>query len=94
MLALAHYVERLVEAGEIESYAEAARVLGLTRARLTQVMGLVLLAPEVQERVLMGELRTTERELRGVVNEVEWEAMPSSFSVGSDEQTNSRQPCA
>lgn len=71
-LALAHHVERLVEAGEIDSYAEAARALGLTRARLTQVMNLLLLAPEVQERVLTGELRATERALRGVVGEAEW----------------------
>ena len=55
MLALAHYIERLVEAGELTSYAEAARVLGLTRARLTQVMNLLLLAPEIQIRILAGE---------------------------------------
>ena len=40
MLALAHHVERLIEAGELTGYADAARGLGLTRARLTQVMNL------------------------------------------------------
>ena len=72
MLALAHYVERLVDAGELESYAAAAHALGLTRARLTQVMKLVLLAPKIQERILLEDTRTSERALRSVVGEIEW----------------------
>lgn len=72
MLALAYHVERLIEAGELAGYAEAARILGLTRARFTQIMGLLLLAPEIQGRLLLGELRVTERALRHVVGEVEW----------------------
>ena len=72
MLALAHHVERLVEAGELTGYAEAARSLGLTRARLTQVMGLLLLAPEIQERLLVGQVQVTERRLRCVVAEPDW----------------------
>ncbi len=72
MLALAHHVERLVEAGELSGYAEAARALGVTRARMTQVMKLVLLAPEVQRRVVTGEMPATERALRGLVQAPEW----------------------
>ena len=52
MLALAHYIERLVEAGELSGYAEAAKALGLTRARVTQVMDLLYLAPDIQEEIL------------------------------------------
>ncbi len=66
-------VERLVEAGELESYSVAADTLGLTRARLTQVMGLLLLAPEIQERILTGDLRASERALRRAVGESAWE---------------------
>ncbi len=73
MLALAHHVERLVEAGELESYSAAADALGLTRARLTQVMNLLLLAPEIQERILTGDLRASERRFRPVVGEACWE---------------------
>ena len=86
MLALAHHIERLVEAGELEGYAEAARALGLTRARLTQVMSLLLLAPDVQERILAGELRGTERRLRGVVREPHWtEQRHNELFNGEDE---------
>ncbi len=74
MLALAHHVERLVEAGQLESVAAAARSLGLTRARMTQVMNLLLLAPGVQEELLVGRLRVSERALRCVVAMPEWSA--------------------
>ena len=72
MLALAHHIERQVEAGEISSYAEAAAALGLTRARVTQVMKLPLLSPEIQERLLGGELVATDRALRTVVSTAVW----------------------
>ena len=74
MLALAYRVERLVEAGELTGYAEAARALGLTRARLTQVMNLALLAPEIQEQVLVETVSASERRLRAVVAEPCWTA--------------------
>lgn len=51
-LALAHQIQRLIDRGEIRNQAEAARRLGVTRARLTQIMDLTLLAPDVQEEVL------------------------------------------
>ena len=72
MLALAHHVERLVDAEDLESYAAAARALSLTRARMTQVANLLLLAPEVQEQVLMGRVRASERTLRHVLREADW----------------------
>ena len=53
-LALAYYVERCLDAGLIQSYAEAARKLGITRARMTQVMDLLILPAEEPERLLCG----------------------------------------
>jgi len=72
MLSLAHHIERLVEKGQIRDYAEAAKALGLTRARLTQVMRMLLLAPGIQAALLIGELRISERTLRHVVVMPEW----------------------
>jgi hypothetical protein len=74
MLALAHYVEILVEEGRIPDYAAAARILGLTRARMTQVMNLLLLEPGIQEGVLLGSLRAPERQLRIALRSGEWES--------------------
>jgi hypothetical protein len=51
-LALAHWIERRTESGDLADYAAAARALGLSRSRLTQVMNMLLLPVEVQERLL------------------------------------------
>lgn len=42
-LALALWIERQIAEGNVKNYAEAARVIGLSRARVTQVMGLLFL---------------------------------------------------
>ena len=65
MLALAVHVERLIDAGELVDNADAARHLGLTRARLSQVGALTRLPIDVQEGTLLGTIRATERGLRG-----------------------------
>ena len=44
--------QALLESGEASSQAAIARREGISRARVTQVMGLLRLAPEIQERVL------------------------------------------
>ena len=52
-LALAYYIEQLIDEGRLRDYANAASVLGVTRARMTQVMDLLLLPVPVQEDVLI-----------------------------------------
>jgi len=52
LLALAHRLERLLRTGVVRDYAELARLGHVTRARISQVMALLLLAPDVQEQVL------------------------------------------
>ena len=64
MLALAYYIERKIDTGEIESYADAARRLSISRARVSQVMALRTLAIPTQEAILGGKHRGSERALR------------------------------
>lgn len=64
MLALAYYVERLIDAGELRDYADAARRLRVSRARVTQIMNLQNLPLAVQEDILTGAFRAAERNLR------------------------------
>ncbi len=78
LLALAHDIEARIEAGEFRDYADVAQAHGLTRARLTQVMNLLLLAPSIQEdvlhlEVLPGREPITERDLRRVLASLLWE---------------------
>lgn len=74
LLALAHHVQRLIDAGRIADRAEVARRLRWTRARVSQVMDLLLLAPDIQEAVLHLEAGSlvTERALRAVVRCEDW----------------------
>jgi hypothetical protein len=51
-MALAIRFEHLICAGEVTDYAELARLGHVTRARITQIMNLRLLAPDIQEQLL------------------------------------------
>ncbi len=77
-LALAHLIERLVESGELENYAEAARRLEITRARMSQVMNLLTLSPGRQEEILSGTRDISERRLRLVSRKIIWSQQPRS----------------
>jgi hypothetical protein len=78
LLALAHDIERRVRSGELDDFAAAARAYGLTRARVTQIVNLTLLAPTLQEEILamgpvnLGRDPITERTLRPIVAEAVW----------------------
>lgn len=51
-MALAIYYEDLIRQGHVQDYAEIATLGHVTRARVTQIMNLRLLAPDLQERLL------------------------------------------
>ncbi len=52
LMALAIRFDRLIKAGEIADQAEIARLGHVTRARVTQIMNLLQLAPDIQEAIL------------------------------------------
>jgi hypothetical protein len=52
LLALALHMDELRRRGEVTDYAELARLAMVTRARMTQIMSLLLLAPDIQEEIL------------------------------------------
>jgi hypothetical protein len=58
-MALALRLDGLVRSGAIRDYAELARLGRVTRARVTQILNLIYLAPDIQEAVLF--LPRTER---------------------------------
>jgi hypothetical protein len=78
MLALAHKITAAIGNGDLHDQAEAARRLGFSRARVTQLLALLQLAPDLQERVLFLEAvdgiePLTERALRAVTRARSWE---------------------
>jgi hypothetical protein len=55
LMALARHVEELVHLGTVGSYAAAARLGCVSRARISQILGLLNLAPDLQEQLLFLE---------------------------------------
>jgi hypothetical protein len=51
-MALAIRFDQLIRAGEVADYAELARLAHVSRARITQIMNLLMLAPDIQEELL------------------------------------------
>ena len=78
-VALAHHIEALVDIGELRDYADAARRFGLSRARITQVCDLALLAPDIQAAVLLGHVEPRDRHLRAVGRHTLWTDQRRAF---------------
>lgn len=77
-VALAFALRRRLERGEFDDFATMSRALGFTRARVTQLMDLLLIAPEILEEILFLELPAgaqplSERALReALCRSVDW----------------------
>jgi hypothetical protein len=69
-----HEIDRAIEAAEFRSYGELAKALGITQPRVSQVAGLLLLPPVVQEWVLRGDAGVGIRGLVRAAREAEWAA--------------------
>ena len=52
LMALAIHMQELVDSGEVADYAELAQLAHVSRARMTQIMNLLHLAPDIQEEIL------------------------------------------
>ena len=52
LMALAIHFDRLICSGDVRDYAHIARLGHVSRARVTQIMNLLMLAPDIQEQVL------------------------------------------
>ena len=83
-LALAHAIRRAIEAGEVRDQAQAAREFRTTRARVTQLLDLTLLAPRIQETVLKltnaHSQTVSERMLREIGRHESWQVQEQTAS--------------
>lgn len=75
LMALAIKFRDMIDRGELKDYAEIADLGYVTRARVTQIMNLTLLAPDIQEMLLgmhhSGQL-PPERQVRRVAVKFAW----------------------
>ena len=78
LMALAIRFDRLIKEGEIDDQADLARLGNVSRARVTQIMNLLHLAPDIQEsllfppRVESGCALIHEKLLRPIAAEPDW----------------------
>jgi hypothetical protein len=74
LMALAIRFDGLLREDQIQDYAELARLGRVTRARMTQIMKLLDLAPDIQEQILFlpNIQGLNERNLRPVVHTIDW----------------------
>ena len=86
LMALAIRFEQLVQDGVVPDYAALARLGHVTRARMTQLMNLLNLAPEIQEGILFlplverGRAPITERDLRPIASVPDWRKQRNLWS--------------
>ena len=89
LMALAIKMDQLIADGTVSDFAELARLGHVSRARITQIMNLLQLAPDLQEAILFlppvetGKDPITERELQEVVQVVSWEVQSRGMVSGS-----------
>ncbi len=84
VLALAHHWQGLIRSGAVREQADLARLVGVSRARVTQVMSLLWLAPEIEEVVLDGrvDLLVGEGSLRALAAIPLWANQLRSWDSG------------
>lgn len=81
LMALAIRFEGLLREKKIRDYAELARRGRVTRARMTQIMKLLHLAPDIQEQILFLQPISglNERNLRRIVSRIDWNEQRRMF---------------
>ena len=78
LMALAIRFDHLLATGAVRDQAELAELGHVSRPRVTQIMNLLHLAPDIQEALLFlpetngGRDAVTERMLRPIAGEVDW----------------------
>jgi len=86
LMALAIRFDQLIRDGIVADQAELARLGHVTRARVTQIMNLLNLAPDIQEALLslppaeMGRDAITERDLRPIAAFPGWRKQRRAWS--------------
>ena len=85
MLALAHHLEEAIERGTFKNRLDVARRLGIVDSRVSQILSLCHLAPDIQDDVVFYEVTGgaelfTETELRKVPRILDWEEQRRAYA--------------
>lgn len=87
LMALAIRFDELIREGKVRDMSELARLAHVTQPRMTQIMNLLHLAPEIQEellflpRVASGRDPIHEKTMRPIAASPEWHEQRSRWSL-------------
>ena len=89
LMALAIKFQEMIDRGEVRDYADLARLGYVTRARITQIMNLLLLAPDIQEEILnlaasVENTTLAERQVRSITKIVPWAPQRRAWTDSRD----------
>jgi len=86
-MALAIRFDGLLRDGEVANQSDLARLAHVTQPRMTQIMNLLHLAPDIQEAILnlplvdVGRDPVTEHDLRPIARRRNWARQRAMWSV-------------
>jgi len=98
LMALAIRFDQLLRDGQVADQSELARVAHVTQPRMTQIMNLLHLAPDIQEailhlpRVMEGRDPITERDLRPIAALRDWRRQRERWQALGHGAGTSRHP--
>ena len=78
LVALASRMQSMLESGQVETFQQLAELGRISQPRMTQIMSLLNLAPDIQEEllylpeVMKGKAQIHERLLRPLTREMDW----------------------
>ena len=78
LVALASRMQSMLDSGEVVSFQQLAEIGRISQPRMTQIMSLLQLAPDIQEEllylpeVIQGKAAIHERLLRPLTTEIDW----------------------
>jgi hypothetical protein len=84
LMKVAIYLEEQLRRGVFRDYAHIARDAYITRTRVSQIMDLLLLAPDIQAAIILNDPRAarwTERRLRALPRLPDWNDQRASLSI-------------
>jgi hypothetical protein len=87
LMALAIHCNELLQAGQASNQSELARYAQITPARLTQILTLLNLAPDIQEEILFlprtnaGRGEIQEKYARTIAMELDWEKQRNGWEA-------------
>ena len=78
LVALASRMQSMIESRQVDSFQQLAELGRISQPRMTQIMSLLNLAPDIQEEflclpeVMRGKAQIHERLLRPLTREIDW----------------------